>query len=468
MMTIFLLLASLLLGGSIALVLVGRPFLTFCLYVAVLSSVPLVRIYLAQSIPLYLSDLLLGLVLAGLIWRNRRNNLPGARWPSSPGGRSSRLIHLGLIEFTIAVLFSSTILWMTSGVFIEVCYAVARFLLSTVGVFYAVTRLTPTLERQILLSRILLFGALANAIVAVLQTLPATRVIGVEIPLFLYGNRTIRSEWYELAFTEQAVRGFGFHQAATTLGGYLGIALILCMTSGHLLFRRTIFKYGLPLILLTGLLATYSRHALLSLLILGVVALVLLPDARAMLRLTVTMLVIGTFVLASGIVDVGFLKARSEVVLEDQNTAARAEGHVRYYDFVFEHPVRAIVGNGIGWKDLHDRGVLPSMLLSTFESGFVSDAYLLVVYNLGIAGFLFYIALFAYIIFLGLRQLRCGHQHPGVALLSGLTTTLLLAAILHPFDNYFFEINEIRNIFWLLLGLTTSVIGLSDKPCAVY
>jgi hypothetical protein len=444
-----LLLPVAILGGIGVLLLAARPFLTLCLHVAVLTTTPLIRVYLPiQDIPLYIGDMLLGLVIVGALWQFRQDGLR----------RAFPFVNLCLLLFALAVLFSSVILAGTIGGTIQVVYAVGRYLLSTVLVFLAAVWLASTPERQRWLCVIMLLGATVNAVLSIMQNLPGIQVIGAEIPRMLYGARSVPDARYELILQGQYQRGFGFYQAATSLSGVLSMALVLCLMAGQAIFKRDRWVNVIALLLLTGMLATYSRHAILSLVLVALIGFFLLPNTRVFVRLVATMVIIGSLVMVVGLVDLQYLTARSENVLEDQSTMARVEGLSQFITYTLQQSQRVLIGNGIGWSDLQDRGLLSDQEVELVSSGFVSNSYPLMAYNLGILGMVSYLGLFGYVLH---RSIRASYQHRGTVnghRILGLATALLMAAILHPFDNYFAEATEVRAWFWLLMGLTTSVM----------
>jgi hypothetical protein len=443
-----LLLPAAVFGGIIALLLAARPFLALCLNVAVLTTAPLLRIYLPiQDIPLYVIDVLLGLALVGIVWQSRYRGLRP----------SFDLIQLCLVGFTISVLISSAVLAVTVGGTIQIIYATGRYLLSTVGLFCAIVWLAQTPHQQRLLCMIVLAGATVNAVLSIMQNLPGIQVLGVEIPRFLYGSGSVPDFRYERILAGDYKRGFGLYQSATALSGVLDIALILCLMGGLALFKRNLWAYGLGLVLLTGMLATYSRHAILSLALVIVVGVFVLPKARALVRLLLTMAVLGPLVLSVGIIDLTYLTSRSSNVLEDQSTFARVEGLGSFFEYAREQPQRIIIGNGIGWTELRDRNVIPPEEVEILMSGFVSNAYPLIAYNIGILGLVSYLTLLGYVLYQGIVYTRRRHGTQ-TTLLLGLTAAVLTGAILHPFDNYFSESNETRAYFWLMLALTTSIL----------
>jgi hypothetical protein len=435
-------------GGIIALLLAARPFLALCLNVAVLTTAPLLRIYLpVQDIPLYVIDVLLGLALVGVVWQARYRGLRP----------SFDFVHLCLVGFLLSVLISSAVLAVTVGGTIQVIYATGRYLLSTVGLFCALVWVARTPRQHQILCIVVLAGATVNATLSIMQNLPGIQVLGVEIPRFLYGSGSVPDFRYEWILAGQYKRGFGLYQSATALSGVLDIAIILCLMGGRALFKRNLWVYGLGLILLTGMLATYSRHAILSLGLVIIIGMLVLPKAQALMRLFLTMLVLGPLVLSVGIIDLDYLTSRSSNVLEDQSTFARVEGLGNFFEYAREQPQRILIGNGIGWSELSDRNIIPAEDVAILMSGFVSNAYPLIAYNVGILGLTSYLALLGYVLYQGIVYAR---RREGVqaTLLLGLTAAVLTGAILHPFDNYFSESNETRAYFWLMLGLTTSIL----------
>ncbi|NJO04523.1 MAG: hypothetical protein HC876_02735 [Chloroflexaceae bacterium] len=436
-------------GGLVALLLAARPFVALCLQVAVLTTAPLLRVYLpVGSIPLYVGDMLLGLALVGAIWQYRQTGLRP----------SFRLVNICLVGFTLAILISSMVLATTVGGAIQVVYAVARYVLSTVGLFGAAIWLARTPDQQRLLCGIVLFGAAINATLSIMQNLPGIQVIGAQIPRFLYGARSVPDFRYEMILAGEYQRGFGLYQSATALSGVLAMAVVFCLMAGKTLLKRNLWVYLLAMLLLTGMLATYSRHAILSLALVAIVGFFTLPNIRALLRMTTALAVIGAFALTVGLVDLDYLTSRSEVLLEDESTFARVNGLVAFAEYTIEQPQRVLIGNGIGWSDLRDRGLISTRETNLLTGGFVSNAYPLIAYNIGILGLVSYLTLFGYVLYQSIRHARRLRGNHRADLLLGLAATLLTAAIVHPFDNYFSESTEVRSLFWFLMGLTTSVL----------
>jgi hypothetical protein len=325
-------------------------------------------------------------------------------------------------------------------------------------VFYAAVWLVDTPKRLRWICIVILIGATINAVLSIVQNLPGIQVIGADIPRMLYGAQSVPDARYNLILEGRYQRGFGFYQSATSLSGVLAMALVLCLMGGRAILKHERWLNVVALLLLAGMLATYSRHAILSLVLVAFIGFFVLPNARSLVRLVGTMAVMGTIVMAVGLIDLQYLTSRSENVLEDQSTMARVEGMNQFINYTLEQPQRVLVGNGIGWSDLRDRGLLSAQQMEIIFSGFVSNSYPLIAYNVGILGMIAYLGLFGYVLY---YSIQASHQHRSSMsgyMVLGLATTLLMAAILHPFDNYFSEATEVRAWFWLLMGLTTSVL----------
>lgn len=443
----------LLFGGAAVGLLLARPFVAFCLQMIVLATAPLLHIYLPfQDIPIYLIDVLLFITLLGTIARDGGITLDRLTGP----------VRLGLIGFVLASLVSSCSLIFASERLAEALYALTRHLLLTAGMFYAATRLLETPAQQRLAARIVLAGAVANAALAVAQNLPGVQTLGAQIPLWLYGEKSFpyyQSGRFEAILAGQYRRGFGLFQAATTLSGFLSMALAICLMSGSEIIRARRWRYLVTAVLVAGVLATYSRHALLSLLISAMLAVLLLPDRRVPLRVVLPLLALGGVLIAFNVVDLSYLVFRTEQLADFQEVsmARRIAGHLDFAHYAIQHPLHLLIGTGTGVSDLRDRHLLPHSLETALLSGFVSDSYPLVAYNFGVLGLASYLVLFSSIVRDARRRLwRIGRQ-PGRWLLMGMATALLVAAMLHLFDNYFVESYQIRGTFWLLMGLTAKL-----------
>jgi hypothetical protein len=435
---------------GITALLLAWPFLTLCLQVIMLSTAPLLRVYLPiQEVPLYATDIFLLLALVGSIGRDRR--IIPAHLPAP--------VCWGLGGFGLASLISSFNLAITTERFIEVLYPLVRHLLLTVGMFYVATRLIRTPAQQRLIGRLLLIGAAVNALLAVVQNLPGIQALGAEIPLLLYGERSFPyyySGRFEAIVKGEYQRGFGLFQAATTLSGFLSMVLALCILSGKDIVRQSAARNLLTILLAAGVLATYSRQAILALMALPILILLTVRRAGVSARLISILSCIGIIVVAFNLVDLSFLFFRIEQSTDLQETgmARRIGGHLSFAAYVVERPARILIGNGTGIIDLLDRGFIPVSAEQFLFSGFVSDSYFLMAYNLGILGFLSYLLLFGSIVKQAVRRLREQIIGFSNSLLLGLLSALLVAAVLHLFDNYFAESYQIRGIFWLLMSMT--------------
>lgn len=446
--------------GTISVILLlTRPFLALCLQITVLSTAPLLRLYLPiRDVPIYAADVLLMLSLLGTMARDQGITLRHLPRP----------VRWGLVVFGMASFISSINLAITTNLFLEPFYPLARHLLLTIGTFYVASRLLRSYARKRLIVRILFVGVILNALLAVIQNLPGAQVIGAQIALWVYGEESFpyfKSGRFGEILAGNYRRGFGLFQSATTLSGVLSMALALCAFSGRDIIRQNGLRNLLIGVLVAGVLATYSRQAILGLLTSSILSVLVLRRIRFSIRTIITLVIPGVLVIAFNLVDFSFLYLRSKELMDLQETsmARRITGYFNFVDYLVENPFRVLIGNGTGIGDLSDRGLIPFSADQQLLSGFVSNSYLLMAYNFGILGFVSYLFLFGTIIMQSALRLRRKVIAYSSNLLLGLTSALIVAAVLHLFDNYFAESYHTRGIFWLLMALTVSTSFITDE-----
>jgi hypothetical protein len=440
--------------------LVSRPYFVFCLQILVLSTTPVLRVYAVGDVPVYLVDVLMILTVVGLLFRERRRE-----WPYT-----SSWVRLCIWVFLGASVVSSASLALTTGAYAEVIYALIRHLLLTLGMFYAVGHLADTSARQKTLLQIVVVGALINAIFAVMQNLPGAQAVGAQIPFDLYGGeRTQSIQRFEEILAGQYRRGYGFFQAATTLGGFLSLAVVLVGLSRRSIISSSWLRILFLVIITAGILATYTRHAVVTLILSLVVLLIFAARGRsAVFRVALAGTVLGVGLFALNIVDLSIFSARTELLVNYQDDAgimSRIERLSSFADYATQNPVRLLIGNGTGISDLRDRALLEFDNERLLRSGFVSNSYPLMIYNLGLLGFLAYFGLFGATIYQAFHKLWSREKAVN-GLLLGLSAALVVAAFLHFFDNYLAESTQMKAVMWFLLGMTLKVTE-TDAESAV-
>ena len=147
-------------AGLIALLLLlRRPFLLLCLQTAVLSTMPLLRVHIGP-VPVFIAEFLLGLCIASVLFSNddrAQHKHPFGTW---------------LILFAGSSVLASLVLMITTQIVIESLYGLIRHLLVTVGIFYVANKVLYSRERVATIITIIVWGAVANAVFALLQSLP--------------------------------------------------------------------------------------------------------------------------------------------------------------------------------------------------------------------------------------------------------------------------------------------------------
>lgn len=253
--------------------------------------------------------------------------------------------------------------------------------------FGVIVTLSPSRERY---RAPLIWGVLLSAILFC--------VIGVIQYAELPGTSFFSNLFYGDIGSEESVemlrrgletnRAPGPHFAPTT---FAGMALLTVVVFWLLTRETDRFRRWLVLVLCAvTLLCTVSRHAMLAAVI-GLIVTMVLSELKKKVKLV---LAVGVSALLLFTPAVGYLLKESwtyrlskwdEGVLEDDNTAARVLwGPARLIEFIANEPLVLLTGSGLDPEKLASK----SHHEVSFESGFVSNGFLLMLYYLGLGGFL--------------------------------------------------------------------------------
>ncbi len=207
-------------------------------------------------------------------------------------------------------------------------------------------------------------------------------------------------------------------------------------------------------------LCTVSRHAVLAG-VLGLAFIICLSEARVRAKLiasSVAIIILVALIAGEGLLKDSWshrLSKTSEGVLSDDNIAGRVlYGPARLASFISREPSILITGAGLDPEKLESR----NRLGSHFETGFVSNGFLLPLYYLGIFGFglflLFWIWAFRIAFFSSVasRGVRCGF--------------VIMSAVIVASDNYGFVYEPAICFLFLVVGLIAGehIMNWSAKP----
>jgi len=229
--------------------------------------------------------------------------------------------------------------------------------------------------------------------------------------------------------------------------GFAGIALLALLAFWVLNAEGNAFARWIVLITSSvTILCTVSRHAMLAAAI-GLIVALVFSEPRKRIRL---LAVSGLVVLALGVLAGNSffrngwshrMAKTEEGILEDDNIAARVVwGPVRLAQFVARSPAVLLTGAGLDPEKLEARSKIDS-----FESGFVSNGFLLALYYMGVFGFV----LFAAFWYWTLRTASArADDTRAVAIASVVTACVLVFS-----DNYGFIYKPAVALLFLIAGL---------------
>jgi hypothetical protein len=238
--------------------------------------------------------------------------------------------------------------------------------------------------------------------------------------------------------------------AGMTLLGFLGLIVLQRGKYGFTTYLGVFCTAVVALTTVTRLIVVASAMGLIVFLILCS----LKERLKALLLLGAAALVFVTFLGAYfGDAWTTRLGRWDNGVMQDDNVLARAiDGPVRLVNFFIAHPETLILGAGPDPEKLESK----IQKESNFESGFVSNSFLLALYYMGAVGFLFYAYFWLKVLRFSLRappHLRSAFC--GVAVVSG----IIIAG-----DNYAMMFEAAATVLNMIGGFILSEILLEEVP----
>lgn len=420
------LLAGLLLLG------LGRRSWLFAAWVICLLVFPTFRLNFSGA-PVYFYDLLTLLALLFLGLAGRLNGWPRGvpRW---------HLWFIGL-AFVLSVLFGTTrhgwsplLLWIWG-------HTSLAWLAFALGVLAAFTEEGEVFRRGLETGLLVSLAALSAMAVIQYAELPGCEALTT----LLYGDLGNEEAVEALRRGLETNRAMGPHFAPTT---FAGMAVLSAMGLWLLAGPAGRKRWGLGAALAGGiLLCTVSRHALLAVAAGGLAMLLL--SRTSWITKSACLLGLGAALAgatAAGVFLQGGWGSRlskwEDGLLEDDNTAARVVwGPARLARFLVREPWLLVSGNGLD----PEKFVARSQQETEFESGFVSNGFLLQLYYLGVPGFLLHGLFWAWA--LGLAWRFPDAWQP--ARVGCVVTAVLIVAA----DNYSVVYEPAVALLFLLVGL---------------
>ena len=459
----FEILTALALAAGVGLFLFRKPYVALLLFVALLPLVPKARLIIPfRAIPVYLIDLCLMVVILAFLLktvmegRKRRFRLPV----------DGPVVWIAIL--TVPSLIALVARW--PQVVFEAVYFLGRSWLHIL-VFFGVTWLVISRPRLDAVVRVLYYSTLILSFWAILQGLPPTSSYGVAITE--YHNEIFRVESKLFASQEFGVnRVNGGYSTANDLGGYLAVIAPLILFG--LLSRgaprvRPPAYLGVPMILL-ALALTYSRTAWLAVAI-GMLAAGWLSLNWRSVSITryvpwgaVALVLVSVSVSQFTPNAARFVAVRSGELLSNPlgvvNLRSRLESYPNYLPAIIDEPNILIWGQSLRTIDLQERGLLPG---GEFK-GFVSNSWLLIVLDVGLAPFLLYLFIYLHAVVAVRRQLaRRDSPASYRGLLLGAFGALAAAGAAYLGDNYMAVSISMHGLFFLVLGLSYVILSLARE-----
>jgi hypothetical protein len=361
-------------------------FLLLILHCIMLTTYPVARVVAPGNLPIYLTDIIAFILLISLLLQSdqRRED-----WPYI------RLLLTLLIFFGLPVTFFSFIHEVAmTGIWRETTYMLVRTVLS-VSPFYLLYRLVRAERELHMLVWCLVIGITITAALSILNSIlppssPTLQLIDTLSPAQLAET----SEKY--IETGKPVRSRALIGSPVPTGN----AILLFFPLAYGLDISDRFKssrwmlWAAILVNIMGVLATYSRGAILGL---GLILLTLIVLRSSTRRYTLIFVILFSLVLlqwaeARGMFQAEFIEKKLTGAINDptasRNDLARISAYQDMPDFLLSHPAWLVVGRGFATYDLTYRQLLSGS--STIDYINTENHSLLVstFYNRGLVGML--------------------------------------------------------------------------------
>lgn len=393
---------------------------------------PTARVKLGGA-PLFLFDATM-LAVIGLLWLRRGfvvwpQHLPRWHW-----WMSGAAFLFSVVFGTLRYGFSAEMLWIWG----HTALAWMGFAIGVVLVLGEHGRE----YRQAMQWGFLLSAAVLCAIAVVQYAdLPASGAINS----FFYGSLGVEESSDMLRVGVMTNRANGPHFAPT---GFAGIVLLAAVTFWLISDREDRVKRFVILGLSAAtILCTVSRHAVLAAAA-GIVVSICFAEQRARIKLLAACAGVALLVgLAAGGAMLqeswGVRMARfDEGVLADENIIARVfTGPERLGEFFSQHPSMLLTGAGLDPEKLMVR----AGIAEEFDSGFVSNGFLLALYYLGVGG----CAVYAIFWIWAFRAAATGPRETRALMLGCVTICGIIVAA----DNYSLMYEPVSALLFLIVGL---------------
>jgi hypothetical protein len=420
------------------------------LWLFLLTSIPIARVA-AGGVPLYLIDLVLVGAVAGLALRR----LVRQAYLALP-----RRTRLWLLVYPVALLLPLVVQVSRTSFVAESAYGFFRemtaFSAVLVGAYLGLAE-----HRARRAVDTIGIGATVGSLVALAQRLPLTS------PFVTDALSAVAPGIASGAARTYPDRSTAFMAAPTALSGFLCIALLLLVFRPTHRRRRLRLRTLPMLVIMAGLLSTYSRQWIPAFAIAVVMTAVMTSGAtkRHAQRVLSGIAMGAALLLTLGPVDPDYFVDRVTALGgDDANVTTRLERQGQFVGNLVTEPGRFVVGEGFALQDIGLRqATQDDAVESTQRLGYSDNSFLLELGNRGALAAAAYVA----IIFGTLRLMMRGARRrvlPADAI--GTIAALVAAVLLHLFDNYFSEAMFMRMVLWLLIGLGAGAAARAAAPHA--
>jgi hypothetical protein len=332
-----------------------------------LTIYPTARVVAPGNLPIYLTDILTGLLLASLFLQRDR-----PKPDTDPDVRN--LIFLVFLFWIPSTIFSTLHEIGITGIVLEPVYILIRTLLS-IGVFFVILNLIRDRRYLHLVLWSLVIGMSVTAFLSILNsTLPPNHPIQLFLDSLTPIDLARKIELY--ATSGSPIRSRALIGSVNAAGALMTMTWALCvgmLVSGEFKKRQGWLWVMLALGVL-GVILTYSRSALISLALVIVTFIFRRAYGR---RRTIAGVVLGVILLLMVLTlfgsafDMDFVFEKFASIasfttdtIRDSNTA-RIMAYVNMPGFLVKHPPWLVVGRGMATEDLMTRGLLAPSLIDS-------------------------------------------------------------------------------------------------------
>lgn len=402
------------------------------------AALPLVRVFVGPA-PLYVTDLLIACSAFLLLWRRR--GLSGV--PFLPY----------VLVLAALLLFSLLSIWAATGDVTYPTYRNGRRLVAMLS-FVLAGWLGRAPQSRSLMEKVVVLGLLVHALLVVGQY-----ALSILSPGLLLGlDELYHTNLARVAGVSRVYLWSADWYIPRAYGGYWNpntavVALLVPMPFILLVRRSPVAALSAATVALAVLL-TGSRQGLITLVAMTAWLVLKSNQLGRMTKTTIIALAAAAtvgYIAILPLVNPAVSERLGGRLVDDSleiSVASRLDNYDDFWQYMFiEHPEYLLFGQGVDYTNV----LAHSDLGSDFGGGFVSNAWLLIIAQMGLPAFCIFVYLYVRLLLWAGRS-------------QALQASLLAFGLLSFFDNHIATQESLQVIFWTVAGLSAAIPESRLRP----